>query len=1150
MDSQIDVYANNQVAGATYVPILENLSPLPNSPSTLGFLTVEERSLLIRRVSRSIESLTSKFIPALQHLLSDLYQFTYESRFVSPLVQEIQAIIHSLLDLQVNNIMHTTSFHTQMEGEDRLERLPPVVMSYKKLSQEFALLEERIRRLEIQQLHRSNASIHHYETIPDTPEPTRCCGPLRRFQTQMDTNPTGVQSQETTAGFDDKNDVIEQENEYEEEEAYNPWDDIELNTFLKRSYLIKTIMWDPGMTYSSQVAQFYPLEELYSIMAEKLDQVAYWAPDIEITIRSNACISDYGALLWHWDYSTNRSNQRYDTWAAARTSPNMIVTTAGTQMTYRFTIPFAWHSKQILVYADAQFPRTYKPFVNAWVLNPILNAAPGGASGSIAITVYAAFKETRLAGILPPGYSRIPLGNRRFYTQMPGRMSQRKTTTSNSGSRNTATGGTFFSKASNVAKDVAKHAGTVFESAQNATGNMEAQRVSDEGTLKPSNIANAVGDFAAGLSVIPIVGDFAGPISMVAKGASKVLSWFGWAVPANLNAESPVFKRPQRMYRIEDLVPTNAIGFVPDNTIQKDFKTVHGDISETSFTFLAQMPMLSDSLVIPATSPIGDELFVLGLQPKQFGFLIPHPTAGRAMQPSGFSALAERFYYIRGSVRIGIQVVCSPFHSIRLRFSYVPNGGVLPTWEDTQFIAQQTSEVTSTTDFMYVVPMMSDNDWVQTNETYGVFMIHNASDTCTLPGALGSYYINIFLSAGSDVQFSEYTTESRMVAASQYKPPTTFHTQMDTNDLVGGVATKYPTATAKGIAQASYQPLGMSGQGIKVSSVNTPHEFNSVKQFFNMSQPVYKLVGNANDYYEFSLPSRFWNHRNNLVGKLPTDLDYFSQCYRFQRGGIRWQISGAGTHYATDITGSYNDVLISEFFAFSTPTWRPDFTRRLEKCMLFTMPDARDYKLDFTMPYNNKSMCYSNIFIDFPSYIKTLFLYFKCTVKTDDATPLFLNLSGADDFIVGGYKGFEPYVLLKNTFPPTIIPFPAQNHRKSKYSQEPYTVGTPFNLEFPPPPVDSEELGPEPSTTPKPPVTAAPPNTPTTTTEDVHFPSTTTIEQTTTTTTEEVVTSMVPGMVAMRVFPGMKTPAMPPPSRPNTLPVTGATLLQKLAKGR
>lgn len=288
------------------------------------------------------------------------------------------------------------------------------------------------------------------------------------------------------------------------------------------------------------------------------------------------------------------------------------------------------------------------------------------------------------------------------------------------------------------------------------------------GTGPVSGPASTVARIAGMLKEAPIIGPYAKATQIAASGISNIAKLFGYSRPPTL---APEVRMQQRT--LAGMALTN----IPDEVEKlaldaKQELTVDGSVvgldntDEMTIKSIATRESYLDTVNWWLETGVGDPIFTALVTPchaKNYG---TEPTEHHC---TAAQFAATPFKYWRGTVKYRFQVVASAYHKGRL----------LIQWDTQSYKSRETNvqysqivDISEEKDFTIEVGWGAEYGWLEctppTVTNHSTFMLTNSSKyyngvlhvsvlnglTAPAVGAGGMVSINVFVSAGDDIEFA------------------------------------------------------------------------------------------------------------------------------------------------------------------------------------------------------------------------------------------------------------------------------------------------------------------------------------------------------------------------------------------------------------
>lgn len=211
---------------------------------------------------------------------------------------------------------------------------------------------------------------------------------------KMDENAaeTVTRTQITTT-FDDTIPHITSDGEIETPIEFNPFIDVTLDAFIKREWYLAEFDWTAAYTRTALATWIEPIQTLKDSLKCKVNNIAFWAPDIELTFRVNGTAMHYGRLMIIAIPSTDTLHDAYKQPLNASQHRFVQLSPTGNQ-TVVMKLPWMHQLDRIPVY-NAVTNKTWTLY--CWVAAP-LQCANAAVASPVTVQVYARVSKPRFSG--------------------------------------------------------------------------------------------------------------------------------------------------------------------------------------------------------------------------------------------------------------------------------------------------------------------------------------------------------------------------------------------------------------------------------------------------------------------------------------------------------------------------------------------------------------------------------------------------------------------------------------------------------------------------------------------------------------------------------------------------------------------------------
>lgn len=180
-----------------------------------------------------------------------------------------------------------------------------------------------------------------------------------------------------------------------------------------------------------------------------------------------------------------------------------------------------------------------------------------------------------------------------------------------------------------------------------------------------SGAASTIAKLASSASKVPIIGPYAESVSKIAGVASSVAGFFGFTNEPVITDVTPMKQVPFQLASSEISEPVMKLSLQPKQSVSLGASQFGGpkedELALQQFIGRSSFVVGSDWLT---TSNPGTPLFTTAVSPNFF------QTSATQIAHTPMSYIARMFQYWRGSIKITIKVIRSPYHRGRLQLSW------------------------------------------------------------------------------------------------------------------------------------------------------------------------------------------------------------------------------------------------------------------------------------------------------------------------------------------------------------------------------------------------------------------------------------------------------------------------------------------------
>jgi len=291
-----------------------------------------------------------------------------------------------------------------------------------------------------------------------------------------------------------------------------------------------------------------------------------------------------------------------------------------------------------------------------------------------------------------------------------------------------------------------------------------------------SRPASIVAKISGMLSQAPFIGPYARATSIAAGATANVAKMFGFSRPTQLEAirfYKPTYMGDLAACNTVDTSQRLALDAKQEVTIDSRTAGLGGD-DEMPLKCIATRESYLDTFVWLMSDLPGDELFDIRVTPRVNG------TNGGAFPEYHMPAVCYAsvpFRLWRGTMRYRFQVVASAYHRGRLRIVYDPSGSTLSPEYNVQYsaIVDLGEKRDFTVDvgwgnnkgFLAMNPIFTGTGYSKVRNTLastaqtanGNITVYVMNDLTAPSATVANIAINVFVSAGDDIEFADPSTE-------------------------------------------------------------------------------------------------------------------------------------------------------------------------------------------------------------------------------------------------------------------------------------------------------------------------------------------------------------------------------------------------------
>lgn len=229
-------------------------------------------------------------------------------------------------------------------------------------------------------------------------------------------------------------------------------------------------------------------------------------------------------------------------------------------------------------------------------------------------------------------------------------------------------------------------------------------QIAHEGKGPISEVATKVSSVSKVLSRIPVISDFAGPVSWVADLVGGVASTFGYSRPVIGSAVQPVNIIPGRGFtqvKAEDV--STVLAMSNDNEISPSKRAFMTDVDEMSLEYICSKPGVVAVEPWSSSDAVGSTLYYAAVGSRTAST----ETGGtKVYMPTNFEYICMNTGYWRADICYKIKFIKTPFHAGRLELVFFPGESSVPVGVDTSNCYKQIVDISQESELEVCIPYM------------------------------------------------------------------------------------------------------------------------------------------------------------------------------------------------------------------------------------------------------------------------------------------------------------------------------------------------------------------------------------------------------------------------------------------------------------
>lgn len=419
-----------------------------------------------------------------------------------------------------------------------------------------------------------------------------------------------------------------------------------------------------------------------------------------------------------------------------------------------------------------------------------------------------------------------------------------------------------------------------------------------------SGVASSISKGFKEFANIPLLSDFATPVSWIADRVANVASIFGWSKPTQGESLTKfmLLNAPSHTNTDGDS-DARALSYTCTPGVQMPRGISGTDYDEMDFSFIVRKyANFRNNVIIDNTATPGTVIFSDNVGPDKRLIL----GANTHYLPLGF--VASFFYLWRGSIKYRFKFVKTEFHSGRYAICFYPTDES-SFIGDSYYVNRHIIDLRETVEIEVIIPYISRKPWQRTIDPIGTITIE-AVDILTYPASVSSSVtVLVEIAGGEDMEFS--------VPGNNARQPTIAVPQAD-----GGEKTGKHISVTIGNSSISSNPVVASGTSIgdKVSSFRsylkrfhpfTPNDKSALNTFTRPTSTTVFISPDVIPIMAVTIPTYYVN---------PDIISMVASCYLFWSGGVRIRdIIDFGTATNPTLTTNSNILTATTFPSGNLP---------------------------------------------------------------------------------------------------------------------------------------------------------------------------------------------------------------------------------------
>lgn len=256
------------------------------------------------------------------------------------------------------------------------------------------------------------------------------------------------------------------------------------------------------------------------------------------------------------------------------------------------------------------------------------------------------------------------------------------------------------------------------------------------------------------LTPVPMLSNFAGPVSWASEIVAGVASVFGWSAPLNIEKSSR-FQITNYAYwgNVNKIDNSRPVAYTTNNEVAVAPGFSSTDVDELDLVSLSKISAYFKQAAWGSSYIVGYELFSVTLNPGSF-YTTSTYHGITYFNYTPVSWVQNYFALWRGSINIKIKIVKTEFHSGRIAISYYPNGDTTRTLDRTDYLHREIIDIRMQNEITITIPWTSPTTYKPLDLDNGVLSCHIV-DALVAPATVSdTVTFLIEVSGGPDIEFA------------------------------------------------------------------------------------------------------------------------------------------------------------------------------------------------------------------------------------------------------------------------------------------------------------------------------------------------------------------------------------------------------------